>query len=274
MAEISVWISSFLSILSMRARSTLRILPRMGRIAWVARVAGLDGGAAGRVALDDEQLALVAVLGRAVLELVGHAGAVEQRLAAGRRRGPCGPRPGPGRPRCPCWTILLASVGFSSSQSPSFSLVALCDQRLHGGVAELGLGLALELRVAQPHRDDGGEALADVLAGEVGVLLLEEVLGPGVLVDRVGERRLEALLVRAALDGGDAVGEGVDAVGVVSRCSTGTRPRPRVASSSAQVADLGEQRLLRLVDVLDEVDDAAGVLVDDRLGGRGPGARP
>ena len=48
------------------------------------------------------------------------------------------------------------------------------------------------------------------------VLLLEEVLGPGVLVDHVGERRLEALLVHAALDGGDAVGEGVDAVGVVA----------------------------------------------------------
>ena len=55
----------------------------MGRIAWRAGVAGADGRAAGGVALDDEQLALVAVLGRAVLELVGHAGAVEQGLASG-----------------------------------------------------------------------------------------------------------------------------------------------------------------------------------------------
>ena len=36
MAVISALISAFLSILSMRARSTLRILPRMGRMAWVA----------------------------------------------------------------------------------------------------------------------------------------------------------------------------------------------------------------------------------------------
>src|SRR5215469_14700980 len=35
MAEISAWISAFFSILSIRARSTLRILPRMGRIACV-----------------------------------------------------------------------------------------------------------------------------------------------------------------------------------------------------------------------------------------------
>src|SRR3546814_134679 len=35
MAEIKAWISVFLSILSMRAHSTLRILPRMGRIACV-----------------------------------------------------------------------------------------------------------------------------------------------------------------------------------------------------------------------------------------------
>ena len=37
------------------------------------------------------------------------------------------------------------------------------------------------------------------------------------------------------------------------------------SSLPVEVADLGEQRLLRLVDVLDEVDDAAGVLVRDLL---------
>jgi hypothetical protein len=36
---ISAWISSFFSMRSMRARSTLRILPRIGRIAWKLRVA-------------------------------------------------------------------------------------------------------------------------------------------------------------------------------------------------------------------------------------------
>ncbi len=36
MAVIRVWISVFFSIRSMRARSTLRILPRMGRMAWLS----------------------------------------------------------------------------------------------------------------------------------------------------------------------------------------------------------------------------------------------
>ena len=35
MAEMSAWISMFFSILSMRARSTLRIFPRIGKIAIV-----------------------------------------------------------------------------------------------------------------------------------------------------------------------------------------------------------------------------------------------
>jgi len=33
-AAMSAWISAFFSILSMRARSTFKILPRIGRIAW------------------------------------------------------------------------------------------------------------------------------------------------------------------------------------------------------------------------------------------------
>ena len=80
-------------------------------------------------------------------------------------------------------TTLLASVGFSSNQSRQPLVGGLLDQGLDLGVAELALGLALELRLAHPHRDDGDDALADVLAREVVVLLLEEVLGPGVLVD-------------------------------------------------------------------------------------------
>ena len=40
-------------------------------------------------------------------------------------------------------------------------------------VAELGLGLALELGVAQLHRDDRCDSLTDVFAEQVLVLLLE-----------------------------------------------------------------------------------------------------
>src|SRR5690606_38027088 len=47
------------------------------------RVAALHGRAAGRVALDEEDLALPRVAARAVLELAGHPAALEQALAAG-----------------------------------------------------------------------------------------------------------------------------------------------------------------------------------------------
>jgi hypothetical protein len=58
------------------------------------------------------------------------------------------------------------------------------------GVAELGLRLALELRVAQLDRDHRRQALAHVLAGEVVVLLLEQALSRAYLLSvRVSAER-------------------------------------------------------------------------------------
>ena len=71
---------------------------------------------------------------------------------------------------------LRASLGFSSRNSPSLAVDDRRDEALHARVAELGLRLALELRVLELRGDDRGEALADVLAGEVLVLLLEQAL--------------------------------------------------------------------------------------------------
>ena len=229
------------------------------------RVAGLHGGAAGGVALDDEQLALLAVLRRAVLELVGHAGAVEQRLVRTTSRAFLAAARA-WAAAMPLRTILLASVGFSSSQSPSFSLVARCTSVFMVVLPSLALVWPSNCGSRSRTEMMAGDALADVLAREVGVLLLEQALGPGVLVDRGGERRLEALDVGAALDRVDAVGEAVDAVGVVARVPLERDLDLGVSSAVGEVADLREQALLRLVDVLDEVDDAARVLVDDRLG--------
>ena len=54
---------------------------------------------------------------------------------------------------------------------------AFRDRRLHGaldvGVAELGLGLALELGIGQLDADDRGQPLAHVVAGEVGIGVLD-----------------------------------------------------------------------------------------------------
>ena len=127
------------------------------------RVAGLGGRAAGRVALDDEQLGLVGVAGGAVLELVGHAGALERGLAPGGVAGAAGRLSGPGgldglgHHLAGLGRVLLEPVGQLVVGGP-------LDQRADRDVAQLALGLALELRLAQAHADDGGQALTDVLA--------------------------------------------------------------------------------------------------------------
>ena len=173
MAVISAWISVFFSILSMRARSTLRILPRMGRIAWVPRVARAIRGAAGGVALDDEQLALARIAAGAVGQLVGHARARQAGLAPDDLAGLPGGHPRLGR-RLALLHDLVGLGGVLLEPLGQLLVGGPLDQRAHRDVAELGLGLALELRLAQLHGDDGGEALADVLAEEVVVLLLQQ----------------------------------------------------------------------------------------------------
>src|SRR5205823_8009341 len=66
------------------------------------------------------------------------------------------------------------------------------DEALHARVPELGLRLALELRILQLRRDDRRQALAHVLAGEVVVLLLQQALVARELVERSRQRGAEA----------------------------------------------------------------------------------
>ena len=78
---------------------------------------------------------------------------------------------------------------------------------------QLGLGLTLELRVAQLDRDDRGDASRECLRrARFSSFLLQQVLRSAYLLTTPGERGLEALDVHTALDGGDAVGVAVDAL--------------------------------------------------------------
>ena len=139
-------------------------------------VAALLGRAAGGVALDDEDLGQRGVAHRAVGELAGQRRVLQRRLAPGevarlarRLARPRGRRP-------PCVTI-SPRLGRVLLEELGQALVdGRLDEALDRRVAELGLGLALELRVGDLHGDDRGEALAHVLALEVGVLLLELAL--------------------------------------------------------------------------------------------------
>ena len=142
----------------------------------------------------------------------------------------------------------------------------LHHERAHEGAAELGLGLALELGVTQLDGDDGGQALADVVTREIGVLLLEDVLLARVVVDDAGERRAEALEVHASLGGVDVVGEAHDGLGVGGVPLDGHLDLAHllgvgVVGLAGEVDGLLEAvgHLLTLVQELHKVHDAAGV---------------
>ena len=175
MAVISAWISSFLSIRSMRARSTLRIFPRIGRIAWNSRSRACLAEPPARVALDDEQLRLAGIPDEQSASLPGIDADSSSDLRRVRSRAWRAAR----RARV-AWIDLghhLLGLGRVLLEPvPQPGVRGLLDQRPHGGVAELRLRLALELRVLELHRDDGRQALPDVLPRERLVLLLEEAL--------------------------------------------------------------------------------------------------
>ena len=173
-----------------------------------ARVAAVLGRAAGGVALDDEQLALLGVTAGAVGQLAGETATAQEALAvagevAGLARGESG---GGGVDGLADDDLALGRIALE----PGGELVV--DDLLHEaarlGVAELRLRLALELRLRELDGDDRGEALADVLARQL-LLALEQVVGVGEPLDGRGERGAEALLVGAALVRVDRVRERV-----------------------------------------------------------------
>src|SRR5262249_38307018 len=135
-------------------------------------VAALLGGAACRIALDDEELGCLGVVDRAVGELPGKRHPVERRLASRQLTGLArGLARAGGSDRL---VHDLARVGRVLLQELREAGV---DRRLDEArnlwVPELRLGLALELGIRELHRDDRGKPLADVLALEVVLLLLE-----------------------------------------------------------------------------------------------------
>ena len=54
------------------------------------------------------------------------------------------------------------------------------------GIAQLGFSLAFKLRLLYLNADNRGNALADILAGKVGVTLFEDIEAAGIIVDNPG----------------------------------------------------------------------------------------
>ena len=224
-------------------------------------VAALLGRAAGRVALDQEELAGPRLALRAVGELrrepfvvapalAGELARLPRRLARLRRpHALVGDLPRGRR-------ILLEGLG-------QLVVDDLLDEPLDVRVAELGLGLALELRLGQPDGDDGRQPLAHVVAGDASLEALEEAVRLGVGGDPARHGRAEPGEVRAALARVDVVREGEHRLLVAVVVLQGDLDLD-VPLLALEVEDLRVDRRLVLVQVLDELDDAA--LVEERVG--------
>ncbi len=137
------------------------------------------------------------------------------------------------------------------------------NQRSHLDVAQLGLGLTLELRIGQADAEDGGQPLANVLALEIVVVVLEEVPLLGIAVHHRGQRATKSLLVHPPLEGVDAVGEGVETIGVEAGIPLEGHLDLLPVLNAFDVADFGKQGLLGGIHVGHEVADAPLVLVVD-----------
>ena len=126
-------------------------------------------------------------------------------------------------------------------------------------VPELRLGLPLELRLRDLHRDDRGEPLADVVPAEALLQVLGQVVLGGVEIDRARERRAETREVRPALVGVDVVGERVEGLRIAVVPLQGDLGFDAVLLAAHVDRLVVDHRLVR-VEVLHERVDAALVL--------------
>ena len=219
------WISSFESTLLIRFFSALMTLPRSGRIAWNERSRASTAEPPAELPSTRKSSALSGSVIWQSASLPGSefdSRALFRRVSSRALRAACRARAA----ETAFVMICLASVGFSSRNCASRWLTVVFDQALDRRIAELRLRLTLELRIAQLHRDDRSEALANILALEVLLLLLQKTLVARVAVQRAGESRAEPGEVRAALGRVDVVREREDRLDVRRR-STASRPRRR-----------------------------------------------
>ena len=218
-------------------------------------VARLLGAAACGIALYDENFGIFRFLGRTVGKLARQRERVEDVLAARHL------------------TRFASSLaGFQSLRRLPNDLLSgggvllqifrkalghgVLHERADLGVAELRFRLSLELRVMQLYGNNRCQALTRIVTRKIGILLLQDALAARIVVDRARHGLLEAVKMRATLVRVDVVGESHDGVRRIG-C------RPLHGHFHRSVGIFGREvnglvkRFLALVQVLDEVDDAA-----------------
>ena len=149
--------------------------------------------------------------------------------------------------------MVLAVLGFSSRYFARASPTAELTMPSTSLLPSLVLVWPSNCGCGHAERDDGGQALAEVVAA--GHEVLEHVLLLAVVVERAGQGRAEAGDVRAAFDGVDVVDVGVDVLGVLGRVLHGDFVADALVLAG-DVDHVGVERLAGAVQVLDELDDA------------------
>ena len=172
-------------------------------------------------------------------------------------------------------TIDSATLMLVFSQCSSAGTDLRIDGRHHFGVVQPILGLALELRLLHEHAQHRDEPLANVF-GRQRHALRRQVVRFDEVPDRLAEPRAEAVLVRAARSGRNAVD--VAANVLVGRL----RPLQREVEPQAALVALLRNRERRLVnghrralaeDLLQVVGQPLGVLEDVCFSFRSPRLR-
>ena len=239
---------------SKRTRSTFRILPRSGRIAWFWRERPPLAEPPARIALDDEDFGLRRIALLAIGELAGQRGDAERALARdvarlARRFAR----------RCRLDHLLDDHLAFGRVflEPGAERLVDQpLDHRPHFGRDQLVLGLRGEFRVGNFHRQHRRQPFAAIVADQRHLFLLGQAGGFAIAGDLPRQRAAEARQMRAAVALRDVVGEGqhVLVVAVV--------PPHRDLDGDAVAFGLDgdrlrDQRLLGAVEIFDELDQAA-----------------
>ena len=215
------------------------------------------GRAAGRVALDEVDLAGHGILQGAIGQLAGQRGVLQRALPAGQLPRLAGGVAGNRRLDAFLDDLLRRGRMFFQVRGKP-----LADHGLHHAadiaVSELLLGLALELGIGYDHAHDGGDAFPRVVAGYGHLEVLQQVVPLGVVVDGTGEGRLEAHEVETALGSPYGVGVGEDVLLVAVVVLKGDVDL--VAVPFLAYSDGVMDGVFVLVQILDELDDAALVL--------------
>ena len=169
-------------------------------------VSALNGRAGSGVALHDVDFAQLRIALIAVLKLVRHLTGFQTGFPADGFSGLPGGFSGP---VCHHGLVQhrLGDLGVLLKEGGQLVVHHLVNQGADIGVAQLGLGLTLELGVRQLHGDDGGDALPAVVAGDL-VVAFDDAVFHAIVVEHPGQSRLEAGFVHTAFGSTHVVGKG------------------------------------------------------------------